>query len=185
MQLMKCSKSTGAAIVIAGIAFANLNFAGAATRALESIAVADAGTDAAQSSRTDPMPVQKEPTPEERMSARFPQPVRVGHLVGLPVLDSGDSTIGYVQEVVRTQDGKIQLIVPYRKHLGWAREGSVFDWGARRPVAVPIEVVAILALQIDVLEMNRADFDKAPTFSPENSKVITPDETIRIALNRR
>lgn len=182
---MKCSKSTAAAIVVAGISFANSNLAVATTRALTSIAIADAGTDAAQSSRTDPMAAQKEPTPEERMSARYPQPVRVGHLVGLPVLDSGDSTIGYVQKVVRTQDGKIQLIVPYRKHLGWAREGSVFDWGARRPVAVPIEVVAILALQIDVLEMNRADFENAPTFAQENSKVIAPDETISIALNRR
>ena len=182
---MKRFKSTATTIVITGIAFANLDLAAAATRAPASIAIADAGTDAPQSSRTDAMPAQKEPTPEERMSARYPQPVRVGHLVGLPVLDGGDSTISYVQEVVRTQDGKIQLIVPFRKHLGWVREGSVFDWGARRPVAVPIEVVAILALRIDVLKMNRADFDKAPTFSPEHSKVIAPDETISIALNRR
>src|SRR5262245_23208627 len=41
-------------------------------------------------------------TPEERMRRRFPQPAKVGFLVGLPVLDYDDVTIGYVRHVVRT-----------------------------------------------------------------------------------
>src|ERR1700726_3985185 len=48
---------------------------------------------------------------EEAMRRRFPQPVRVGDLIGLPVLDWGDSTIGRVRQVVRTPAGKIALIV--------------------------------------------------------------------------
>ena len=132
----------------------------------------------------DGKPDQKEPGPEQKMQARFPQPVKVGHLIGLPVLDGGDSTIGYVQQVVRTPNGKIELIVPYAKHFGWARNGSLFDWG-RRLVAVPIETVAILALQIDALDMEREAFDRAPTWSSKEDSPIPPEETIKIAVQRR
>jgi hypothetical protein len=52
-------------------------------------------------------------TPEQRMARRFPQPVKVGDLIGLPVYDDSQSTLGYVREVVRTPAGKIQLIVAY------------------------------------------------------------------------
>src|SRR4051794_7762761 len=61
--------------------------------------------------------------PEEIMSQRFPQPVRVGDLIGLPVLDFDDSTIGYIRQVARTPDGKIQLIVPYWYWFGWSTPG--------------------------------------------------------------
>jgi hypothetical protein len=126
----------------------------------------------------------KEKTPEEVMQARFPQPVRVGHLTGLPVLDFDDSTIGYVQRVVRTPDGKIQLIVPYGKWFGWARDWWPFTVG-RRPVAVPIETVAILALQIDALDMTRSDFDKASTWIAGRDQPLPPDEMVKIAIARR
>ena len=93
---------------------------------------------------TTPQDVQTNPdknwTPEERMNRRYPQPVKVGFLIGLPVLDEKDSTYGYIREVVRTAEGKIVLVVPYRGWLGWAPT----DWG-RKTVAVPIETVAIQA----------------------------------------
>ena len=60
-----------------------------------------------------PMPM------EERMHRRFPQSVRVGDLIGLPVLDDDDSTIGFVRQVVRTPQGKIRLIVSYSRWFGW------------------------------------------------------------------
>src|SRR5688572_16521902 len=44
-------------------------------------------------------------TPEQRMNRRYPQPVTVGSLIGLPVLDRWDSTCGYIREVVRTPEG--------------------------------------------------------------------------------
>lgn len=124
------------------------------------------------------------PTPEERMNARFPQPAKVSHLVGLPVLDGQDSTIGYVRDVVRTPDGKIKLIVPYNAWFGWISEQNVFD-RIRKPVAVPIEVVAILGSQIDALDMNRPDFDRAPAWSPTQGTSLSPDDNVRIALQRR
>jgi hypothetical protein len=125
-----------------------------------------------------------EPTPEQKMQARFPQPTEVGHLIGLPVLDSRDSTIGYVKEVVQDPDGKIKLIVPYAKRLGWARDGGWLT-PSRRLVAVPIETVAILALQIDALDMDRDAFDKAPTWAPGSAQPLALNQAIKIAVQRR
>lgn len=123
-------------------------------------------------------------TPAETMSRRFPQPVRVGALIGLPVLDWNDSTIGYIQQVVRTPEGKIQLIVPYYPRFGWVRNGGFMDhW--RRLVAVPIETIAILGQQVDALEMLRKDFDTAPTFDAAQAMPVQPDIQIQIAITRR
>jgi len=123
-------------------------------------------------------------SPEETMARRFPQPVRVGDLIGLPVLDDQDSTIGYIREVVRTRAGKIQLVVPYGHWFGWIRTGGPFDWD-RRPVGVPIETVAILGRQVDALDMSREEFDKAPTYEAARNTALGPDEMIKIALGRR
>src|SRR5262249_4313105 len=105
-------------------------------------------------------------TPEEQMRRRFPQPAKVGFLIGLPVVDYDDIAIGYVRHVVRTPEGKIQLIVNH---------GRFFGWGGRL-VPVPIEVVAILARQIVALEMTREDFAAAPTWSPVSTQPIPVDE---------
>lgn len=149
---------------------------------------ANAASDNQGKDRDDPQnsgeDKKKEKTPEEKMQARFPQPAKVSHLIGLPVLDFDDSTIGYVQQVVRTPDGKVRLIVPYGKRFGWARDWWPFNTG-RRPVALPIEAVAILALQINALEMARSDFDKAPTWVAGADQPILPDEMVKIALARR
>jgi len=119
-------------------------------------------------------------TPEQKFQKRFPQPVKVGDLIGLPVLDDDDWTIGFVRQVVRSPDGKVFLIVPYNKWWSWTDT----DWG-KRPVAVPIEAVAILARQIDAVDMPRADFDKAPTWQASLGQPIPPDEKTLIALGRR
>ena len=130
-----------------------------------------------------PMPTEA----EARMQRRFPQPVRVGDLIGLPVLDDNDSTLGHVREVVRGPDGKIRLIVSYG---GWL--GGWLNWGGR-PVAVPIELVGILGRQIAAIDMPRQEFAAAPTWTPGGTaggaaggdQPIPAGETIRIALTRR
>ena len=114
-------------------------------------------------------------SPEEKMARRFPQPVRVGDLIGLPLLDWDDSTIGYVRHVVRTPEGKIQLIV---------NQGRLFGWGGRL-VQVPIEAVAILARQIDLLDISVEEFRAAPAWSAATTQPIPSDDMIRIALSRR
>jgi hypothetical protein len=131
---------------------------------------------------TAPQDAQAKPdnyTPEERMNRRYPQPVRVGFLVGLPVLDNQDSTLGYIREIVRTPENKVVLVVPYRAWLGWAPT----DWG-RKTVAVPIETAAILARQVDVLDFSREDFAAAPAYAAGGT-ALPADETIRIAVYRR
>lgn len=142
------------------------------------------GKMASQGSDTKDKNAAQEMSPEQKMQTRFPQPAKVGHLIGLPVLDGNDSTIGYVQHVVRTPEGKIVLIVPYGKWFGWARDGGPLAWG-RRPVAVPIEVVAILGRQINAVDMDRVAFEKAPAWVAGQAQSIPPDETIKIALGRR
>jgi hypothetical protein len=124
------------------------------------------------------------PSPEVLMNRRYPQPVRTGDLIGLPLLDYDDATIGYVRDVIRTQDGKILLIVPYGRWLGWLRTGGPFDWN-RRLVGVPIETVAILARQINAIDMSREDIDQLPAFQNPGSYPVPPDEIIKIALGRR
>jgi hypothetical protein len=118
---------------------------------------------------------QSDLTPEQKMQRRFPQPVKVGDLIGLPVLDFDDRTLGYVASVVRTTNGKIRLIVPYGGFLGYGR----------RPVAVPIEVVAIAGRRIAALDMTRAEFDAAPAWADPASQSLPATETIRIGLYRR
>jgi hypothetical protein len=113
-------------------------------------------------------------TPEERMARRMPQPVMVGDLIGLPVLDDNQSTLGYVRQVVRTSAGKIDLIVSYSPWFGW--------FG--RPVAVPIEFVGIFGRNIASLDMSRQDFAAAPTWSGAGAQPIPATETIRIGLTR-
>lgn len=122
----------------------------------------------------------EELSPEQKMQKRFPQPVRVGDLVGLPVLDDGDSTIGYVREVARTAEGKIVLIVPYSAWFGWAKTER-----GKRPVAVPIETVAILARQINAVDMPRSEFEEAPSWNPARGKTLPAEEKTLIALGRR
>ena len=89
------------------------------------------------------------------MQRRFPQPTRVGFLIGLPVLDWEENTLGYVQRVVRTADGKIQLIVRYGGWFGW------IGWW-QRPVAIPIAAVALLGRQVAALDVTVEELRRAP-----------------------
>ena len=112
---------------------------------------------------------------EAKYKRRYPQPTKVGHLIGLPVLDDNDVTLGHVQKVVRTPEGKIELIVSYSKWFGW--------FG--RPVAVPLEAVVILALQLDSVEMQPEDYAEAPTWTEGKDQVLADSDIVRVALGRR
>jgi hypothetical protein len=113
----------------------------------------------------------------DRMNRRFPQPVRVGDLIGLPVLDDGASTLGYVRQVVRSPVGKTELIVSYSKWFGF------FGWFTRH-VAVPIEAIGIEGKQIVSLDMPPGEYATAPTWQNQSATELPNDGTIRIALAR-
>jgi hypothetical protein len=114
-------------------------------------------------------------SPEAIMNRRFPQKVKVGDLIGPPMLDDNDVTLGRVLRVVRTPENKIKLIVGYSRWFGW--------FG--RPVAVPIEVVAILARQIASLDMPPSEYEEARTWTKGKDEPIPDSEIIRIAVTRR
>lgn len=113
------------------------------------------------------------------MRRRWPQPARIRALIGLPLLDYEDNTLGYVQRVVRTKDGKIQLIVRYGGWFGW------IGWW-QRPVAVPLELVALLGPHVTLVDVGREVLEPAPTWQPSPDVTeIGADETIHVAITRR
>jgi PRC-barrel domain len=120
---------------------------------------------------------EKEPvlTPEQKMAKRYPQPVRVSFLLGLPVLDENSSIIGSVHAVVRTPEGKIQLVMPIGGFLGL---GS-------RLVPIPIEIVGMLGAQVAIVDMPGDRFMSSPTWTSSRAKPLDPSETIRVAITRR
>jgi hypothetical protein len=114
-------------------------------------------------------------TPEQKMERRFPQPVAVGDLQGLRILDDDDVTIARIQKVVRTTTGKILLIAERRGFLGFKS----------RLVAVPIEVVAIFGRQLASLDMPPEEYDRAPTWSDEGIIPLSADTKVLVALTKR
>jgi hypothetical protein len=115
-----------------------------------------------------PMPM------NEHYLKRFPQPARVGDLVGLPVLDLNSSTPGYVRQIVRTSAGKIEFIVGYSWFWGW--------FG--RPVAVPLEALGIEGRQLVSLDMRRSEYAAAPTWRDTATTPLSADSFVRVPLGR-
>jgi len=117
-------------------------------------------------------------SPRARMARRWPQKVRVDTLIGLPVNDDGDRTLGIIHQVVRAPDGSIKLIVAYNRTFSW------FGWFTR-PVAVPIEVVAMYGRQLASLDMQPDAYAAVPTWTAGADRALAPDEVIRVALTKR
>jgi hypothetical protein len=157
-------------VIVVSVIWAGAAFG--AEAAASNLVVAQGGPEPAQQERQETV---VDNSPEAIMSRRFPQQVRVGDLIGLPMLDDNDVTLGDVERVVRTPEGKINLIVGYSKWFGW--------FG--RPVAVPIEVVAILGRQIASLDMPPAEYAAAPTWTEGKDVAIPDTDIIRIAITRR
>jgi PRC-barrel domain protein len=142
------------------------------------LAVADGGLSASLAQHMGPQSESSQKnamTPEEKMNRRFPQPVRVGDLINLRVLDDQDVTIGLVRKVVRTPQGKILLLVS---------QGGWFGWGERL-VAAPIEVMGIFGRQLASLDMEPKDYASASTWVEGGDTPIPDNEIIRIALTKR
>ena len=115
-----------------------------------------------------PMPM------NERYLKRFPQDARVGDLIGLPVLDLSYSTLGYVQQVVRTPAGEIKFIVKYSRWWGWFGQ----------PVAVPLEALGIEGRLLVSLDMLPSEYAAAPIWHGTEVTPLPADATVRVALAR-
>jgi hypothetical protein len=98
-------------------------------------------------------------------------PVQVADLIDRPILDENKSVMGHVRAVVRTGDGKVQLLLPL---------GGLFGFGERL-VGVPVESVALTGTQVMVVDMPPDRFQKSPTWNGSNSATLAPAETILIS----
>ena len=116
----------------------------------------------------NPMPM------KERYLKRFPQPARIGDLIGMPVLDLNSKTLGYVEKVVQTSTGEIEFIVGYSRWWGW--------FG--RPIAVPLEALGIEGGHLVSLDMSPSEYAAAPTWHDTGATPLPADATVRVALSR-
>ena len=117
-------------------------------------------------------------SPAARYARRWPQKVKVGALVGLPVNDDDDRTLGHIRQVVKAPDGGIKLIVDYNRTFGW------FGWFTK-PVAVPLEAVAIYGRQVASREMQPPEYKAATPWVEGRDERLADGDTVRIALMRR
>jgi len=106
-------------------------------------------------------------------AAAATNPVRVADLLDLPIVDESKSAMGRVRGVVRTDDGKVQLLLPL---------GGLFGFGERL-VPIPIENVALSGPQVMVLEVPPDRFQKSATWYGSKSVTLAPAETV--SINRR
>jgi hypothetical protein len=119
-------------------------------------------------------PLQAQTSPPVTLSAQTAtNPVRVADLIGLPIVDENKLTMGRVRAVVRTGEGKIQLLLPL---------GGLFGFGERL-VGIPIESVALSGPQVTVTDVPPDRFQKTPTWYGSNSETLAATETI--SVNRR
>ncbi len=111
-----------------------------------------------------------------RQARRFPQPVRVGDLIRRQVLRPVEQqdVLGRVAGVVRRQDGAILIVVD---------QGGVLGRGTR-PVAVPVEAMALLGEYTALMDLTPGQLAALPTFDPAGTAPVGSDETIRMGLVR-
>ena len=114
---------------------------------------------------------------------RFPQPVRVGTLIGRTVLEPLESqpVLGYVRQIVRLGDGTIEAVVAYGGLLG--RFGGVLGIGSR-PIAVPIDAMALAGQYMEIVDFKPSQLRSFPTFGGDGATSIAPDAVIRVGLAR-
>jgi hypothetical protein len=109
----------------------------------------------------------------EKAAKRFPQPVRVGDLLGRQVIEPRESQdlLGRVAGIRRDGDGGLDLVMSY---------GGLLGFGARL-IAVPIEAVALLGELVVVMDLSPKQLDLFPT-APSQNSLLGADETIRVGL---
>ncbi len=116
----------------------------------------------------------KPDTPESRFEDRYPQDVHVSDVVGKPLIATNNASIGTIKSVARSMDGKLKLIVPIGGFLGFGG----------RLVAVPNELVASIGTAIVSVDMDRAAYASAVTWSPGSDTILSPDAPMRVAITR-
>ena len=128
----------------------------------------------AQSNTPGGMPPPPGMSLAQSTAMRFPQPVRVGDLLGRQVLRPVESqdVLGYVRRLVRDHDNQIMVVVAFGGFLGF---------GAR-PIAVPVDAMVLLGQDMEIVAYTPDQLREFPTFSPSGSTDIANDTIIKVGL---
>lgn len=142
-----------------------------------------------QPEHTPPQGGMTRPDMDERARRRFPQPVRVGTLIGRDLLepDEAQPVLGRVEGLVRRADGSTEMVVRLAGRLALGGLGSGWlGWQGfvTRPVGVPVEAVALLGEHVALIDLTPDRLRALPTFALGSATEITPDETIRVGIVR-
>src|SRR5271170_2049056 len=110
----------------------------------------------------------------ESAAMRFPQPVRVGDLLGRQVLRPVESqdVLGRVRRVVRYQNGQITVVVDFGGFLGFGT----------RPIAVPVDAMVLLGQDTEIVAFTPKQLRQFPTFSPFGTTEVANDTIIDVGL---
>jgi hypothetical protein len=110
----------------------------------------------------------------ESAAMRFPQPVRVGDLLGREVLRPVESqdVLGRVRRVVRGTNGEIMVAIDFGGFLGF---GS-------RLIAVPVDAMVLLGQDMEIVAFTPKQLQQFPTFSPAGANDVPDDTIIRVGL---
>src|ERR1700749_2274533 len=124
------------------------------------------GAGYAQSAPPGGMPPPRGMGLAQSAAMRFPQPVRVGDLLGRDVLRPVESqdVLGRVRRLVRDRNGQIMVVVDFGGFLGF---GS-------RPIAVPVDAMVLLGQDMEIVAFTPEQLRLLPTFASTNTTDV-PD----------
>ena len=110
----------------------------------------------------------------ESAAMRFPQPVRVGDLLGREVLRPVESqdVLGRVRQLVRDGNGQIMVVVDFGGFLGFGT----------RPIAVPVDAMVLLGQDMEIVAFTPNQLRQFPTFSPSSTTDVADDTIIKVGL---
>jgi hypothetical protein len=110
----------------------------------------------------------------ESAAMRFPQPVRVGDLLGRQVLRPVESqdVLGRVRRLVRDKDGQVMVVVNF---------GGFFGFGSR-PIAVPVDAMVLLGQDMEIVAFTPEQLRQFPTFTPSGTTDVASDTIIKVGL---
>ena len=136
--------------------------------------LAIAGAAHAQSATPGGMPPPPGMSLAESAAMRFPQPVRVGDLLGREVLRPVESqdVLGRVRRVVRDSNGQIMVVIDF---------GGIFGFDSR-PIAGPVDAMVLLGHDMEIVAFTPKQLQQFPTFSPSGTTDVPNDTFIKVGL---
>jgi hypothetical protein len=134
------------------------------------------GTAYAQSTTPGGMPPPPGMSLAQSAAMRFPQPVRVGELLGRDVLRPVESqdVLGHVRELVRDSQGQVLVVIDF---------GGFFGFGSW-PIAVPVDAMVLLGLDMEVVAFTPDQLRHFPTFSSSGTTRVPDDAVIKVGLSK-